>query len=113
MPRKRYVCDNVFMGKEDSASVVDDHLKELKEQGWKDLNFSPYIPDNGRGVFDNSRPARITGLRPMTAKEIAAEKRAKEAAKRRKERAKKRKADKEIKELKRLAKKHGYELKKV
>ena len=84
---KNYILDSVTVSEHNSTET----MIRLQNEGWKNLQ---YVAHKSWG---DCRSPEIMGNRPMTAKEI-----------RSRDRAIKAENNKEIKELKKLAKKHGY-----
>jgi len=90
--KSKYIWDRVDVFSSD-ASAVQRRMDDLKQKGWKKLRFFP----NNRDC-DCSADV-IEGHRPMTQKELKEREQIVMGINRR-----------EIKELRRLAKTHGYTL---
>ena len=88
--KSKYIWDCVSVFSSD-ASAVQLRMDDLKQNGWKKLRFSP----NNRDCDCNADV--IEGHRPMTQKELKEREQSIMSFKRR-----------ELKELCRLAKLHGY-----
>ena len=90
------------------AGAVHEQIKGLKQDGWTDIEYHPFVETTCGDPYATDTPPRITGYRPLTAKEISSNKKIRE---RKQKLAKIRKWDKENKDVAtiwKLAKKYGF-----